>query len=217
MVRKSLEVPVGSTVEDEVRIIEETRRTKKFEPELLVPDLARANREGGTGQEFWFWLGITQDCPVGAVDIAGVHFPKMQELLTDDPLGGPQRRRIPVIGGLRKITKREIDMLLEAIPRTVVRFTDDLPVSEELGTGKNVGDAHERARKGHLITIPRKEDIAAREAANRAAHHYTPSPRDVPAARFMFMHLCKDQSKGERGYAYPDTLDKSGIEWPEND
>ena len=53
-----------------------------------------------------------------------------------------------------------------------------------------------------------------REKMGLPVNHYVPIKSDVPAARFMFMKLCKDQSAPVTGSTYPEVIEKAGIEFP---
>jgi len=103
----------------------------------------------------------------------------------------------------------------DRLRRTVIRFLDDAGQTEEPGTGQNVGDNHVRPRRGQIITIPTDEDIEDRGRRGKPTNAYRPHPNDVPAARYMFAQICDDQDKGSRGEYYPDTLETTGLSWPD--
>lgn len=169
----------------------------------------------GRVRQYRYWVGVTPSCPVEAIDLAGINFPKVNENIVDDPLRTGEKRRVPVIGSIVFLTEDKIRRMRERLPRTVIRFLDDKGQRDEPGTGENVGDNHVRPRRGQLITIPSAEEIQARRAANRPAREYVEHPNDVPAARFMFAVLCEDQERGSRGDYYPDVLENTGLEWPD--
>jgi hypothetical protein len=182
----------------------------------LVPDLDSKASSAGVSTQYRYWVGVTPDCPRESIDLAGINFPKVNARLTPDPMRTNVKQRVPVIGAIVYLTEDKIRKMLDVLPRTVIRFTDDNGQNEEPGTGKNIGDNHARPRKGHIITIPTDEDIKQRRAAGKSARSYVPDPkRDVPAARFMFAQLCADQANGSRGEVYPDTLENTGLEWPD--
>lgn len=182
----------------------------------LVPDLDKSRKDGGVSRSYKYWVGVTPNCPVQYITMAGICFPKINENLVDDPMGGTIKRRIPVVGAIVTLNEVQMRRLLKKLPLTVVRFTDaDSGTQEEPGTGKNIGDVHQQPRRGQLITIPTKDEIDQRIATNKATREYTPQPNDVPAARFMFAQLCGDQERGSRGDFYPETLETAGLEWPD--
>ena len=182
----------------------------------LVPDLSRQAANSGVSKEYRYWVGVTPDCPRESIDLAGINFPKVNARLTPDPMRTNVKQRVPVIGAIVFLTEDKIRKMLDVLPRTVIRFTDDAGQNEEPGTGKNIGDNHGRRRKGHVITIATEEDTQLRRKTGKSARTYTPDPkRDVPAARFMFAQICTDQVNGSRGEVYPDTLENSGLEWPD--
>jgi hypothetical protein len=183
----------------------------------LVPDIASRSESAGISRRYRYWVGVTPDCPRESIDLAGVNFPKINELIIPDPGRTSTKKRVPVIGSIVWLTEDKIRKMIERLPRTVVRYTSDEGAKEEPGTGQNVGDVHERPRKGHLITIPTDAEIEAKRLKGRSVRTYSPDPRrDVPAARFMFAQLCADQENGSRGHTYPDTLETAGIEWPDD-
>lgn len=182
----------------------------KFEGKSLVPDLEK-NRTA-VSRLYWYWIGVTPNCPVDEVQIVGTGFPKVEEKVTQ--INGKTQRH-PLIGKLVQLDEAAIRRLRERLPRTVIRFIDAKDQHEEPGTGMNLGDVYERKRRGHLITIPRESDVAEIEKQGRAVRRYVQDPRDQPAARYMFAQICDDQERGNRGAVYPETLETTGLEWPD--
>ncbi len=182
----------------------------------LAADIQKRSREQGRIVQYRYWVGITPTCPVETIHCAGIAFPKVTEQLVSDPMRTGQKKRAPRIGALVWLTEQKIRLLRERLPRTVIRFLDQQGQREEAGTGENIGDVAVRPRRGHLITIPTPEAIADRERRGKAVRAYNPDPdRDVPAARFMFAQMCADQKNPVRGDYYPDPLEMSGLQWPE--
>lgn len=182
----------------------------------LTADIAVRTQASGLSRRYRYWVGITSSCPVEWIDLAGINFPKINEKIVPDPLRTGKKRRSPVAGALVWLTEDKIRLMRERLPRTVIRFLDDKGVQEEPGTGENIGDVAQRPRRGQVITIPTEEDLADRRKRGKPARVYVPDPtRDVPASRFMFAHLCEDQDRPERGDHYPDTLETTGLEWPD--
>lgn len=188
---------------------------KRVEGSALVPNLQE--HQVGVAKRYTYWVGVLPKAPIESLDVAGVSFPKMNERIIPDPANPGSKRRVPVIGALVHLTRDKLDLLAERIPNTVIRFLEEEPVKEEPGTGQNLGDLHQRARRGHLITIPSAEEVQARKERGKATQQYVPRKGDQPAARFMFAVLCKDQDKPERGEFYPDVLEETGLIWPEED
>ncbi len=182
----------------------------------LIPDLAAKGRVSGTVKEYRYWVGVTPSCPVESIDLAGVNFPKVNELLIDDPLRTDVKRRVPVIGALVWINEAKIRRLRERLARTVIRFIrSDQGQKEEPNTGENVGDVHRRPRRGHLITIPTDAEIAERKRRGKPTREYVYRNGDVPAGRYMFAQICEDQARGSRGDYYPEVLETTGLDWPD--
>lgn len=176
----------------------------------LVPDLTR--QSAAVAEEHWYWLGLLPECPVKFIDAHGVQFPMVTEDVRRTSDG--RTERIPRIGALVKLRRDDILRLRDRLPRTVIRFVDDKGRNVEPGAGQNMGDPIERPRKGYVITIPRDEDVKARQKAGFSTHPYVQGPNDEPAARYMFAVLCANQERGSRGDSTPDTLEKTGLEWP---
>jgi len=181
----------------------------------LVPNIAERSSRAGVLVQYRYWVGVTPSCPVEHIDLAGINFPKMNEKLVADPMRTQVKRRVPVIGAIVFLTADKIRLMRERLPRTVIRFLDDKGEHQEPGTGQNLGDNHARPRRGQLITIPTSEEIADRRRRGKPTKAYTPRPNDVPAARFMFVQICSDQEHGSRGEYYPETLEQTGLEWPD--
>lgn len=180
----------------------------------LLPDWGDHDA-AGVVQTATYWVGVIPSCPVESIDLGGIAFPKMNELLVPDPLRTNVKRRVPVIGSIVRLTHEHIQRMRERLPRTIVRLYDG-GQEQEPGTGQNVGDNHVRPKRGQLITIPSQELVDARRARGKPVRLYSRQPNDVPAANYMFAVLCKDQERGERSEHYPDTLNITGLEWPGN-
>lgn len=182
----------------------------------LVPDISGRSNTAGTSRRFRYWVGITASCPVNGIDLAGISFPKVNEQIVPDPNRTGRKRRRLVAGAIVWLTADKIRLMRERLPRTVVRFLDEGAVKDEAGTGENIGDVAQRPRRGQIITIPTDKELTDRRARGKVARPYVPDEkRDVPAARFMFAVLCEDQDKPEQGEFYPDPLEITGLEWPD--
>lgn len=183
---------------------------------LLTPDLADLETIRGSRTAF-YWTGCLPGCPVEAVDIAGVHFPKVQLEMAKIPGSSQKQARIPAFGALQAVSEHQIHLLRELIPRTVVRFHE--AQREEAGTGTNTGDDYVRPRRGFVLRAQTEAELKIRRDAGRIARAYRRQPGDEPIARYLYAVLCTDQSRPRRGTDYPDTLDVTGIAtlWPAAD
>ena len=192
-------------------------RTTQIDGASLVPDFdSHAGR--GVTTEYAYWMGLTPACPAHQINVAGLNFPKMNEILIQDPNRTGKRQRIPVIGGLDKgVNSDHIAALRAVLPRLVVRFTEAAAGDqiEETGSGQNIGDVHVRVRKGFIITIPTAEAIAQAKADGRQVPRYIRKPGDEPAARYMYFKLCENQGSPLRGNECPPSIEEAGIFWPE--
>lgn len=185
----------------------------RYAGDSLVPKLDQ-NRVA-VGRVYFYWLGVTPNCPVDTIQITGVSFSKATENVHN--VNG-KTKRFPVIGQIVQLREEDIRRLRERLPRTVIRFFEGKAGEakvEEPGTGLNVGDAYQRKCRGQLITIPREVDIQEMRKQNRAPHLYEQKPNDQPAARYMFAQLCEDQERGNVGVTYPETLEVTGLVWPD--
>lgn len=180
----------------------------------LVPDFSPKGSLGVLA-EYSFWVGVMPSCPVEGIALAGIQFPKINENIIPATNRSGRTERVPVIGAIVQLTEVKIKMMCNRLPRLVIRFKNEPAVREEPGTGLNLGDVHLQGRKGRIITIPTKEEVADRQKRGRATKHYTPDTRDEPAARYMFCVLCKNQDHPERGDTYPGSIEDLGLEWPD--
>lgn len=189
------------------------KKSRMISGSSLAPNLENYKR--GVSREFFYWIGVTPDCPSESIDIGGINFPKVNEDLIRDPARPSGKKRIPVIGAIVPMSEERIKRICDRLPRSVIRFTDDKGQAEEPGTGKNLGDLYIRPRKGHLITIPSDKEVADRHKRGRATNPYVQRPNDEPACRYMFAVICPNQDRPSRGDSYPDVLEVTGLEWPE--
>jgi hypothetical protein len=185
----------------------------------LTPDIADLAKGSGVQRAYRYWVGVTPSCPVQSITVAGIDFPKVNENLIMDPSGTNKMVRSPVIGAIVFLDEVRVRLLRERLPLTIIRFTEE---KSELGEplrsvvdGQTIGDAHRQPRRGHVITIHGKEEIEQRRKDGTGFNPYVPGPNDVPAARFMFAQLCEDQEHGSRSDYYPEVLEETGLEWPE--
>lgn len=188
-----------------------TSKTKIAGADLVPPaDVRRP----GIERRYKYWVGVTPSCPVEHIDCAGINFPKRNEELLSER-GSSEKKRNEVIGSIVELNEEKIIRLRERLPRLVVRFLNDPGEKEEPGTGQNLGDLYRQPRKGVIVKIPRAEDVAANKAKGWPTHEYVAQANDEPAARYMFAVLCDDQQRGRRGTTYPETLETTGLEWPD--
>lgn len=164
----------------------------------LVPDLSgKAKRS----KEYWYWLGVRQDCPCSFLSCGGINFPKSQEIVTADPLSKGRSTRVPVFGGLQKLNEEQMGLIIKNLPLRVLRITP--------------GENPDGTRKGHAVRIPTPELLEQRRKNSRPLMDYIAQPNDEQAAKYMFCVLCPDQDKPTRGNHYPPSLAEIGIEWPD--
>lgn len=198
------------------QVQKESGSATKIKGRDLVPDFDAPL--SGSLSEYVYWVGVTPSCPVEHIDLAGINFPKLNENIIPDPSRAGRTQRIPVIGSLVNLTEDKIRLMRDRLPRSIIRFSDNQEakgVQEEPGTGQNLGDLHLQPRKGFLIRIPTDEYVKERQAAGRATRHYVRKKGDEPVARYMFAVLCADQNNPARGEYYPEVLENTGLEWPE--
>ena len=201
-----------------------TKKTAKAKsPKSLTKisgsDLTPSFEDGmvGTISKYYYWVGVLPASPAESIDIAGINFPKLNELVIDDPARTGRSKRVPVIGSVVPLDEAKIRLLRERLPRSVVRFLDggqSEGVVDEPGTGQNLGDLHVRPRKGYMVRIPSDQQLKERRERGRSSRPYVKKSGDEPAARYMFAVLCRNQNKPERGDFYPEPLEKTGLEWP---
>jgi hypothetical protein len=193
----------------------ETTTTKKGQSNsLAVPGSALAAPLPAASEVVLrtYWIGALPGLPVEHADIGGIHFPKIQEHVIVTANG--ETRRIPKIGALVRLSREDIEFLIQRLPRTIVRFAagehgDD--ATQRRGIDAVVGE--QRRRRGLLITIPTPEEIEKRRQLGMPTHAYYREPGDEPVANYLFAALASDQQNPERGSYYPDPLSKTGMRW----
>lgn len=159
----------------------------------------------------WYWIGVTADCPVGFITVGGECFTKIEEIVAKDPNGGTSRSPVP--GSLVKLTRDKLVRMAERIPRTVIRFLDGSDDATENHLA--VPGQTKRPPRAQVITIPSPEQVEADRASGRATRTYRRHPGDRPAAQFLYCHPVERQDRPMRGHEYQ-TLDQTGLEWPED-
>ena len=181
---------------------------------LAGSDFLPTPQQTATVSRYRYWVGVTPDCPVENLTIGGISWPKINERLIADPRRTGEKRRLPVIGAIVWIDKQRMQVIKRDTPLTVMRLM--LPSQSASRHMETISDNVERPPSGHVITIPSPQDIEDAHREGRAINHYHhDAEKDVPAARYMFAQLCEDQENPQRGEYYPDTLEKTGFEWPE--
>ena len=184
----------------------ETPSTTLVNPTTLAPDWDNLPGEI-VAEEYPFWIGVTADCPRGQIDVAGLHFPKVEEEITTNHTG--QQVRVPKVGTVNKtVTKRHFLALVKVLPRLVIRQSHAVEEPTD-GSGKNIGDPAERA-KGRLIKIPTEDQILGIDGQRKLAP-YVKQPGDRPASEFMFFTYAPDGLHGSQIR----TIAEAGLEWPE--
>ena len=156
-------------------------------------------------EEYTFWLGLTQDCPQGQIDVAGLHFPRNEEEIVTNEAG--KQVRVPQHGAINMtVTKFHFEELVRLLPRLVIRFKKVVTKDE---SGENTGDPIQRA-KGHLVKIPDEKMVAGAAEHGRRLKPYVKQPGDRPATDYMyFLHA----PQNVRGTHYQ-TIADVGLEWP---
>jgi hypothetical protein len=181
------------------------QNSNRVEAAALLPDFDNLPGDLQATYEA-FHLGLTHDCPLGQIDVAGLHFPGYNEVIETNNAG--QQVRTPGTGTVnRVVTRQHFDALVEVLPRLVIRFTS--PRTDEPGTGQNVGDPVSR-RKGYLIKIPDERMIAGATAHGRQLKPYVKQEGDEPAAKFMFFLHAPDGLRHQRFVSIAD----NGLDWP---
>lgn len=176
----------------------------------LSPDLSASSAVAQ--RSFWYWIGVTSDCPTEFLDFAGIHFPKTTELVSRG--AGGETIRVPAVGTLMRLTEAQIRKIAARMAQSVIRFRSEPEQRDEPGTGENKGAPHYRAgRRGYPIRIPSAAEVEAVEKAGLPSTRYDPAPFDEPASRYVYCLLCENQEHPMRTHSYQ-SLEVSGLEWP---
>lgn len=180
---------------------------KNFVPgTALAPDPER--KRVAVTKEFYYWIGVLPDCPVDSADIGGINFPKINQLPIPDPTDRTKQKLVPVIGAIVVLDKQRVKRIIDKLPNTIVRLT-----GETTRENKDTGTITTK-RRGQLISIPTKEEVAELKKHKRRIRNYVPREEDEPIAKFLYMRLCPNQDKPGRGSEYPETLLEAGLELP---
>lgn len=170
--------------------------------------LSRISQSSGVEESRWYWIGVSAACPVGFITLSGECFAKMEELVSRNTSGDTVRT--PVVGSLVKLTKSKLANMAKRIPCTVIRFLDGSDdATEAMDPNKT------KRQRAQVITIPSPEQVEADRQAGRATRLYRQHPGDRPAAQFLYCIPVENQDDPYRGRTYQ-TLDQTGLEWPED-
>ena len=164
----------------------------------LSPDLSDV---AVMAQDYWYWVGVTKECPKAFLTAGGCNFPKAEEALEDDPTRLGQKIRRPVIGTIHKFNETQLRLIMKHLPCRVVRI---LPQKNAIG-----------AQQAVEIVIPSDDEVKQSRALGRPDGKYIPEKGDEPVSRYIFMVPCPDQSDPTRGHEYPPPLEESGFQWPD--
>jgi hypothetical protein len=177
-------------------MISRRKPAEQRDPERLTPDLDA----GGFAlekPEYW-WVGVLPDCPLQGVDLGGINFNRLTELVGE--FGGETTRSARA-GAIVKVTPRKRAAILASLQRTVIRFH---PMPSE-------ADEKTWVPRGHLISIPTREENELRAKNGRASRPtYVPRPTDRPVAQFIFAVRC-DQENPQPGTNYPPCVLETGL------
>ena len=176
----------------------------------LVPDIAKHIK--GIIGKWWYWIGTLPGCPREHLDIGSTDFPKQVEDVRQDKRGKTIRRG--QIGSVRQLTHEQLKRIEADLPQCVIRFTDDTPSPGGPGDGLEALDAPRR--KGRPVRIPTNEQVEKAIEDGRPLRPFAGEVTDEPAARYIFAQLCVDQDKPQRSDFYPDPLEVTGLQWPED-
>ncbi len=198
----------------------------------LVPDLKKLKK--GVIHKWWYWIGALPGCPHEHLDVGSVDFPKMTEDVRRDSRGRTIRRAH--LGSLRHLTRDQLERIRADLPQCVIRFEE----SEETWRKRADADMRKRAaienrtlrdadlelsgtledldlprRKGRPIRIPTDKAIALAKQHSHRVRMYAAEEHDEPGARYVFAELCADQDRPQRRDFYPDPLEITDLEWPD--
>jgi len=184
-------------------------RPTKIEGADLAADLSKFSK--GIESEYFYWVGLVEECPVDVVYCAGVAFPKRTNRVVPELEVPNNYIHEKQAGFVVRMTEHKIRLLRERLPRTLIRV-----IEREIDTsGYDTETKKVKKRTGKVITIQTDEQIEERIKNNLPAQRYIKDPRDVPAAEFMFAVPCENQDNPRAGIEYPPVLSKAGLTWPE--
>lgn len=157
-----------------------------------------------------FWLGTLPSLS-RQLDVAGVSFVPNTAVQVPDPSNPSRSQLRPYVGSLVRLTRTQLENLVEKLPRTVIRFYSPNE-NEDTRLRDMTGKPPRRAAQIHVIRTP--EEIAERKRNGLNVRNYKPAQGDEPAADHVYLVACEDQVNGNRGAVFPPPLSETGIEWP---
>lgn len=178
---------------------EEPQPTSEARTKISGADLLPKDIKTVTSTLYYYWLGVTADCPCAHLDAGGVRFPMMQEMIEPDPIRKGQDLRRPVSGSIQQLSEEHILAIVEELPRLMIRLL----------AGQN-GPV-----KGYGVRIPTEEQVQEARRLGRPMPKYVKQPGDEFAVKYMYAVLCPDQDNPIRGLHCPLSLADIGLEWPD--
>lgn len=189
--------------------MEATAEVTRIPGSAFVTDLRK--NVLGTTKAYRYWVGLTPDCPLGDISCAGLSFPKTNDDLYNVQ-GEMRTQRSVKIGAITFIDAARLQLLKDRLPRLVIRFGQ--PPVGSLNVGDQIANPQPR-RAGSLHEIPTPAEVKERRDMKAPTLEYNYQQGDENAAKYMFMVLCPDQEAGKQGDKIPQTLDQTGVIWPE--
>ena len=183
--------------------------------ESLIPDFDKFRK--GVEKRMWFWAGAYPSCPAVSLDCGDASFPMVTETVYERE-GTEASQRVPHIGNLLHLNRKQVDGIKEQLSRSVIRFYESKP-AKYAGQGLDASIMKKQCRKGKPIRIWTDEQIDQREAKGYFAPRYHREDFDEPMADHIFMVPFANQdnpSADQIPNIYPPPLSETGLEWPED-
>ncbi len=195
------------------------RASSSIKGSALVADLGKAP---GVEKSYAYWCGALQGCPSEAIECGGINFPKMTQLVMGQ---GQLTQRVPMVGAIKRLSESKLRLIAEQLPLRRIRFRAAPAAPQKWDRSKKemvdgeydgtLTDLEYVRREGRLVRIPSKAQVDDAIKKNRKPPSYVAGDFDEPAARYMFCVLCENQKNPATGLAYPESLEVTGLQWPD--
>jgi hypothetical protein len=177
---------------------------RKIQPDALMPDIPKDDAEI-KGE--MYWIGALPSFPMNNINIAGIPFPIVTEIVRTNPANG-ETIRVPGDGVILRLTEQKVLEIADRLPRVLVRWRGGRrePLNTIPGDKGNDEEAVQNLppRNGFIITIPSDADKEKMRRNQRVP--MSAEPTDEPIANFIYM-----KKQAHRDAEVPAPLSQTGI------
>lgn len=173
----------------------------------LIPNL----EIGSATASYWYWVGLSDDCPLQIAHVGGVALCKMTEIIrqpSSDWAAPTERIKHP--GQIVRMSRAQVELFAERLSRTIVRV---LHAEPSKGEGEDTGDRP--VRHAVKVQIPSEAELAEKRAQRRTVRGFVPREGDQPLAKYAYAVLIDERRPRPRGqHDVAPTIAEVGIPLP---